>query len=237
MKSPLNYLITAFVLVFTTACSGVDQQSGGADIRQKVAQAYGIQSFGQIEQIQYTFNVQLGDKNVSRSWIWQPKVDEVTFKADINAQPITYSRKKISAAAPDNLKKVDGWFINDNYWLLFPIHMAWDKQAKVEDVGRKDLPMGGGKARCLVVSYPSEGGYTPGDVYELFLDDSFRITQWIYRKGGSTVPTRIASWDDHRRVGPLVLSLNHQGADKNFRVWFSKVAVKTIGSAGLIYAD
>jgi hypothetical protein len=87
------------------------------------------------------------------------------------------------------------------------------------------------------VSYPPEGGYTPGDVYELFLDDSFRITQWIYRKGGSTVPTNVATWDDYRQVGPLLLALNHQWANKNVRIWFSKVAVKTAGSASWINAD
>lgn len=230
MKSPVKFFLIALMLAAAAACSGVDSRSDEADIRQKVAQAYGIQDFGQIEQIRYTFNVRLGDKNVSRSWTWQPKLDEVTFKAAGNAQPITYSRKNLSAAASDNLKKIDGWFINDNYWLLFPIHMAWDTQAKVEDVGRKDLPIGGGKARCLVVSYPPEVGYTPGDVYELFLNDRFQIIQWIYRKGGSTTPTRVATWEDYRRVGPLRLALNHEGADKNFRVWFSEVAVKTAGS-------
>ena len=205
-------------------------------MRQKVADAYGIQNFGQIEQMRYTFNVQAGDKNVSRTWIWQPKTDEVTFAAGSNAQPITYSRKKISATGPDNLKKIDGWFINDNYWLLFPIHLAWDRQAKCEDIGMAKLPLGEGKARCLVVTYPPEGGYTPGDVYELFLDDSFRVIQWVYRKGGSTVPTRIATWEDYRKVGPLLLSLNRQGADKNFRVWFKDVAVKIKNSANWIFA-
>jgi len=237
MNSPIKCLLIAFMLIISNACSGVGHQARETDMRQKVAEAYGVQNFGQIEQIKYTFNVQLGDKNVSRSWAWQPKTDEVTFTAGSNNQPITYSRKKISAASGDDLKKIDGWFVNDNYWLLFPIHMAWDNQAKVDDVGRKDLPMGGGKATCLVVSYPAEGGYTPGDVYELFLNDRFLITQWIYHKGGSTDPTRIATWDDYRQVGPLMLALNHQGADKKFRLWFSKVAVKTEGSANWIYAD
>jgi hypothetical protein len=224
-------------MAITAACAGDGKSDRQPDMRQKVAEAYGIRSFGQIEQIRYTFNVKAGDKYVNRSWIWQPKLDQVTFTAGNNAQPITYSRKQISAAATDNLKKIDAWFINDNYWLLFPIRMAWDHQAKVEDVGRKDLTIGTGKARCLVVSYPPEGGYTPGDVYELFLDDRYRIIQWIYRKGGSTVPTNIASWDNYRQAGPLVLALNHQWANKNVRIWFSDVAVKTAGSASWINAE
>ena len=231
MNSPIKYLVIALACGMAVACAGVSNETGEGDLRQKVADAYGIQKFGQIEQIRYTFNVQLGDKTVSRTWSWQPKTDEVIFTAGSDAQPVTYNRKKISAATPDNLRKIDGRFINDNYWLLFPIHMAWDHQAKVEDMGQKDLPIGTGKANCLIVSYPPEGGYTPGDVYELFLDDSYRISQWIYRKGGSTVPTNVATWDDYRQVGPLLLALNHKWANKNVRIWFSNVAAKTTGSA------
>jgi hypothetical protein len=238
MNSTIKYLAITLIGGIAAACAGMNNGGSAADMRQKVADAYGIQKFGQIEQIRYTFNVRAGDKHVSRSWIWQPKTDEVTFTAGSNAQPVTYSRKNISAATPDNLRKIDGWFINDNYWLLFPIHMAWDHQAKVDDMGKKDLPIGTGKADCLVVSYPSEGGYTPGDVYDLFLDDSYRITQWMYHQGGATAPpTRIVAWDDYRRVGPLVLSLNRPGANQNFRVWFTDVAVKTSGSADWINAE
>ena len=34
----------------------------------------------------------------------------------------------------------------------------------------------------MVVTYPAAGDYTPGDVYELFLDDNFRVSDipsWI----------------------------------------------------------
>ena len=66
-----------------------------------------------------------------------------------------------------------------------------------------NLPIGTGKARRIVVSYPTNEGYTPGDVYELFVDDSDRIVQWVYRKGGDPKPTRITTWEDYRKVGPL----------------------------------
>ena len=227
MNSPKKIFFIALLPVVTILFSGFFNQSSGADIRRKVAEAYGIQFFDQIEQIRYTFNVQKGDKRVSRLWIWQPKTDQVTFKSGPNAEPIVYQRKEITSATQDKLKKIDGWFINDNYWLLFPIRSAWDTQAKMEDIGPNELPIGNGSARCVVVTYPSEGGYTPGDAYDLFLDERYRITQWIYRRGGANEPTRVATWDDHRRVGPLVLSLNHLGNDKNFRVWFTDVAVKT----------
>ncbi len=34
----------------------------------------------------------------------------------------------------------------------------------------------------------------------------------------------MSTWEDHRRLGPLLMSLDHQGPD-GFRVWFSDVAL------------
>ena len=235
MKSSGRILLITSLLVVTTVCFGLVSQARSADMRQRVAEAYGIKSFGQIEQIRYTFNVQKGSKRVSRYWVWQPKTDQVMFKSAPNAEPIVYNRKDIPVAKQDNLKKIDGWFINDNYWLLFPIRAAWDTQATVEDIGPTRLPIGSGEARCVVVSYPSEGGYTPGDAYDLFLDNNDRIIQWVYRRGGSKEPTRITTWEDHRQVGPLLLALNHYGSDKNFHVWFTDVAVKTVSANTWIF--
>src|SRR6202035_1915557 len=41
---------------------------------------YGLESFGQIEAIRYTFNVEAPGLNVSRSWTWEPKTDQVTYE-------------------------------------------------------------------------------------------------------------------------------------------------------------
>ena len=235
MDSIKKLFLFTSLLFITAVCSGVVNHAQAEDIRQKVAQAYGIQSFNQVELIRYTFNVQKDDKSASRIWIWQPKTDQVTFKAGPDAEPIIYNRNELTSASPDKLQKIDSWFINDNYWLLFPIRTAWDKQAKVEDIGPRNLPMGSGNARCLVVTYPSAGGYTPGDAYDLFLDEKYRITQWVYRRGNAKDPTRITTWEDHRQVGPLVLSLNHHGDDKNFRVWFTDVAIKTVDEDSWVY--
>jgi hypothetical protein len=128
---------------------------------------------------------------------------------------------------------VDPWFVNDNYWLIFPLRLAWDQSATVAaDASPAPLPIGTGQARRLVVRYPSNEGYTPGDVYELFIGASERIEQWIYRKGGDPQPTRITTWEDYRRVGPLTLSLDHRGPDGSFRVWFTDVGVRVSGQSG-----
>jgi hypothetical protein len=219
------------------ACAGGDKESRAMAVRQRIGQSYGVQYFDQIEQIQYTFNVRKGDKHARRFWIWEPKRDRVTFDGMDYKDPIKYYRKDLQTNPSNKLKSIDAWFINDNYWLLFPFHVARDTQTTVEDVGRKQLPMGDGEAACAVITYPAQGGYTPGDVYELYLDENYRVTQWIYRRGGSETPTRIATWEDHRYLGPMVFALNHQGDDGNFRIWFTQVGIKLAGVDGWIFMD
>jgi hypothetical protein len=236
MNSGFKIFMIFLLTVSMTACAGHNKERG-MTARQHIAESYGLQYFGEVEKIQYTFNVKIGEKQISRFWIWQPHLNKVTFKGINYQEAITYNRSEIASTESNKLKKIDAWFINDNYWLLFPYHVAWDMRAKVEDIGRQQLPMGDGNARCVVVTYPATGGYTPGDVYDIYLDDDYRLTQWVYRLGGSEKPTQIATWDDYRKVGPLTLSLNHQGEDQNFRVWFTNVGAKMAGADSWLFAQ
>src|SRR5215472_7292704 len=57
--------------------------------------------------------------------------------------------------------EIDPAFNIDQYNLLFPLHLFFrDSSAKVEGTGIHKLPMGKGSAMRVVVTYPSEGGYT-----------------------------------------------------------------------------
>ena len=238
MKPVLTLFMVGLFITGLAACAGGGgEESRDMAVRQRIAQSYGVQYFNQIEQIQYTFNVKKGDQHARRFWIWEPKRDRVTFDGMDYKDPITYYRSDLQTNPSNKLKSIDAWFINDNYWFLFPFHVAMDTQTTVEDVGRKQLPVGDGEAACAVITYPTQGGYTPGDVYELYLDENYRVTQWIYRRGGSETPTRIATWEDHRNLGPLVFSLNHQGDDGNFRIWFTQVGVKLAGVDGWMFMD
>ena len=233
----MRSFLTILLIGGFAACASTSKESRDMAARLRIADAYGYQYFGQIEQIQYTFNVKKGDEQVSRFWIWEPKLDKVTFNAMNYKETITYFRGDLEADVANKFKKIDAWFINDYYWLLFPLLVARDTQVKVEDIGRQKLPMGDGKAGCVVVTFPAYGGYTPGDIYELYLDDNFRLTQWVYRRGGSEKPTRITTWEDYRQAGPLTVALNHRGEDDNFRVWFTNVGVKMAGVEGWMFAN
>jgi hypothetical protein len=218
------------------ATSEAQQRSA---IVEKLVKTYGLDSFGQVEAIRYTFGAQLPGIDVSRSWIWEPKSDQVTYDGkDKSGKPVklTYLRSKLDGQAGE----IEPSFVNDQYWLLLPFHASWDTGAAVEDAGMQKLPLGQGSAEKVVMKYPSEGGSSPGDTWDLYVGTDGRIQEMAFHRGGTAKPSLvIASWADHKKAGPLLFSLDHRGtADgKPMRVWFSNVAVKLNGSNTWITAE
>ena len=76
---------------------------------------------------------------------------------------LTYPRSQLSSQSDFVKSEIDPAFSNDNYWLLLVLHFSWDGSATVTDEGMQKLPLGNGSAERVVVKYPSEGGYAPGD--------------------------------------------------------------------------
>src|SRR5216684_6113734 len=205
-------------------------------IAEQIAKTYGLDSFKKIEAILYTFNAELPGVNLSRSWVWQPKTDQVSYEGkDKDGKPVkaTYVRSQLNGE-PANVKdEIDPAFLNDQYWLLFPLHVYWDSSADVQDMGMQKLPLGKGLAKRVVVKYPSDGGYTPGDTWELYVGSDNRVEEFTYHRGGATKPSVVvATWTGYKKAGPLLISTERRGtADgKPLRVFFSDVSVKLVGS-------
>jgi len=206
-------------------------------IAAKIARTYGLNGFGKVDAIRYTFNVERDGKVVvSRTWTWEPKTDQVSYEGkdkDGNPVKVTYLRSQVDSQ-PDNVKnEIDPNFFNDQYWLLYPLHVSWDDSATVQDLGVQKMPLGSGSARHVVVKYPSDGGFSPGDTWELFVGRDNRVEQFIYRRGGPKKPAVVTTtWAGYKKAGPLLIATDHRGnADGNpLRIFFSDVAVKLAGS-------
>lgn len=206
-------------------------------IAKQIAKTYGLDSFGQIEAIRYTFNLELPGRSVSRSWVWQPKTGQVSYAGkDKDGKPVkvTYVQSKLYEESAVVKDEVDPAFVNDNYWLVFPFHVYWDSPgANVQDMGMQKLPLGKGSAKLVAVKYSSKAGYTPGDTWDLYVGSDNRIEELVYHRGGPAKPSLVTvSWEGYKKAGSLLFSTDHRGtADgKPVRVSFSNVSVKLVGS-------
>jgi hypothetical protein len=207
-------------------------------ILDQIAKTYGLDSYGQIEAIRYTWNGEIpGIFKNAHMWEWEPKTGKVSYEGtDKDGKPVkvTYMRSELSSQ-PDNVKNaVEPAFVNDNYWLLFPFHAYWDTSATVTDEGMKKLPTATGSAEHVVVKYAAElGGYTPGDTWELYVGKDKRVEYLVFHHGGDKKPSLVkASWTGYKKAGPLLVSTEHRGtADgKPLHISITNVSVKLTGS-------
>jgi hypothetical protein len=238
-KSRRSMTIRCLFLFGVLLLAGTSRAQTRPPIVEKLAKIYGLDSFGQIGAIRYTFNLQLPalKLDLSHTWEWEPKTGKVTYEGkDKDGKPVkvTYLRSQLNSAPANVKNEIDPAFVNDNYWLIFPFHAYWDTSANVVEKANQKLPIGKGTAKLVTVKYPAEvDGYTPGDTWDLYVGSDGRVVQFIYHRGGSTKPSVVvATWAGYKKAGPLLISTDHRGtADgKPLRLTFSDVAVKVTGS-------
>lgn len=230
----------SFAVLVLTATSWAQNRP---PILEKVAKAYGLDSWGQIEGIRYTWNAQFPGFNVSRSYVWEPKTNKISYETkDKDGMPVKVTYPASDLANQSDLVKneAEPAFVNDNYWLLFPLHAYWDTSATVTDEGVQKLPLGKGSAEKVVVKYPPEaGGYTPGDTWDLYVGKDNQVQEFVYHRGGPKRPSVvIATWAAYKKAGPLDISTDHRGtADgKPLHIFISGLGVKVSGSDAWIEA-
>jgi hypothetical protein len=161
IMSNVNRVSTISTVLLLLVLATTSWAQARPPIFEKVAKTCGLDSWDKIEAIRYTWNIQFGTFNLSRTWEWEPKTTQVTYEGkDKDGKPVkvTYKRSELSSQ-PDNVKNdVDPGFINDNYTLLFPLKAYWDSSPAVIDAGMYNLPTGTGSAELLAVKYPAKGG-------------------------------------------------------------------------------
>ncbi len=213
-----------------------------APMLDQVAKTFGIDSWDKVEAVRYTWNADItGLFKAAHKWEWEPKTGKITFEStDKNGKPVkvTYDSSQLNSQSEQVKNEVEPAFVNDNYWALFPFHAYWDKSASAIDQGKFNLPLGPGTAELIPVKYPSDVGYTPGDIWDLYVKDN-RVVYFDYHRGGAKPPSRVfATWTGYKKAGPILFSTEHRGmADgRPLHIFLTDVAVKVTGSDAWVEA-
>lgn len=219
-KKIFNLYWLVLLVWIGVSCASPKEKESELTVAEKIANAHGLDAFYEINHLHYRFNVQRDTIYFGRSWDWSPKSGEVAF---YGSDTIHFNQHQVEV---DSIKKIDQSFINDKYWLLFPFQLVWDTDVSYEQQEDKKGPISGEEFKHVVVTYTKDGGYTPGDVYELFCDDDWIIREWIFRRGGNMDPTIVTTWEDYQDFNGVKIATNHLNADGSFRLWFSDINVQ-----------
>jgi len=188
----------------------------------------GSDKLQELESVRFTFNVEKnGELKARRSWVYQPQTKHLVRTVD--GVRLEFQRGEPKT---EQERVADAQFTNDFFWFHPPvqIYLASD-DLKVTDGGAAKSPIHHDDTHRLLMSYRAEGGgYTPGDSYELYLDDAGKIVEWSYHKAGAPEPTLTNTFEQYQQVGPLRIATEHLSADKTFHLFFQDVAVEPLGS-------
>lgn len=178
-----------------------------------------------LRELAFTFVVEVqGEEKVRRQHRWELPSGRIEVMQQGATTILADTRQQMPEEADDprwEQLAIDGdaqaaaaaWaaFINDSYWLLAP--------CKLLDPGvLLSTEAGGLRLRFDGV------GLTPGDSYLLEIDEDGRVQSWSFTLEDGR--TGAFTWAEHRRVGPLELSLRRQATEGPVEIRFEDVQAR-----------
>lgn len=216
----LGYII--FIGLLFIGCKQqpeTEQPKKEISVAEKIANAHGFENWKNVSEINFTFNVDKDSSHFERTWIWKPKTNQIT--SIIKNDTINYSRNKIDST----LTKTDSGFINDKYWLLVPFQLIWDNGATISEPIKEESLISKSELNKITIAYPNEGGYTPGDAYDIYFGDDFLIKEWVFRKGNQKEPSMITTFENYQDFNGIKIALNHKKAEGHWNLNFTNIKV------------
>ncbi len=215
-------LIIAAVFAFMFSCKQKEEKKAiekNLSTAEKIANANGFENWKNVSELQFTFNVDKDTTHFERSWTWHPKTEDVMMVS--GKDTVTYNRKAVDSLS----MSADKAFINDKYWLLAPFQLIWDTSATISETSIVEAPISKAQLNKITITYPNEGGYTPGDAYDLYYGDDFLIKEWIYRKGNSKEPSMMTSWEGYEDFNGIKIAKTHKRPNENWMLHFTNIKV------------
>lgn len=218
-----NITLLILTLIFISSCKKEKEVTAAAhNPLEEIAYANGFENWDTVEEIKFTFNVDRDTTHYERSWIWKPKKNDITFIKD--GEELTFNRSQILSDAE---LSADKNFINDVYWLLAPYKLIWDDGIEYTEPVMEIAPISKDSLQKVTITYSNEGGYTPGDAYDFYVDKNKEVKEWVYRENNSTSKCMMTTWEDYKDFNGIKIATMHQNENGIFRLYFTNIDVKT----------
>lgn len=223
----MRYTIASIICFFlVVSCNSEKKETVIEDttkeltIAEKIANAHGYENWKNVSEVKFTFKVDRDTiKGNGRSWIWFPKKDSVIMKA--GEQIVKYNRNRLDSVPPN----ADRNFINDKFWVFIPFQLVWDTSATISDPVVAKSPIKNEDLNMITLLYGKEGGYTPGDAYDIYYDENYMIKEWVFRKGNAAEPSLTNTFENYKDFNGIKIAIDHKMGDRNWNLNFADVSI------------
>lgn len=220
--------LSIICLLLVSSCKSDKEEKITEDIQvkqeltvaEKIANAHGFENWKNVSKVQFTFQVDKDSvKGNGRAWIWFPKENRVLLKD--NDKSYDYIRNEVDSTTI----VADKSFINDKFWLLIPFQLVWDTSAEISTPKKAEAPISKKELHMITLTYSDEGGYTPGDAYDIFYDDDFIIKEWVFRKGNSDEPSLTTTFENIKDYNGIKIATDHKQEGGHWNLNFTDVSI------------
>ncbi|MGK0386344.1 MAG: hypothetical protein ACI849_000954, partial [Patiriisocius sp.] len=135
---------------------------------------------------------------------------------------ITFNRNTLDSVT----KQYDANFINDKYWLLAPFNLIWDEGTSFSEKKQQVAPISKDTLNMLTITYGKEGGYTPGDAYDLYYGADFLIREWVFRKGNAPEASMQTTWEDYQKFKGILISTSRKDPASKLELSFTNIQIQ-----------
>lgn len=224
-------LATLALLLLFTACTSPNANDEAAQrepmafeantLPRQVAAAYGFPNIYTVDTVSFTFNVERGGNSTKRTHAYLPQENIAIYNGRFVVDLANYK------SDTTDLRPAQA-FVNDSYWFMFPFQLVWDEGNYTYTDSVKTAPISGRELRQLSIVYNDTDGFTPGDAYDLYLDDKFNVVEWRFRKGNSYDLSRsmATTWERPIESHGMTFSTMHQDSSEYLKIFFTEVEVR-----------
>jgi hypothetical protein len=217
-----NLIYIASFILLIKSCKedkNMNEPVESLTIAEKIADANGFSNWKKISKIAFTFNVDRDSSHFERSWIWKPKTDDVILISETDT--VAFNRSTLDSIS----RKANASFINDKFWLLIPFQLVWDSGTTISEPITTEAPISKTFLSKITLTYSSEGGYTPGDAYDIFYDSNFLIKEWVFRKENQKEPSMITTFENYKIINGIHVALDHKKKEDTWNLNFSNITI------------
>ena len=220
----MKKLLLFSFLIITASCKQAEEKKEEPvkelTIAEKIANAHGYENWSKVKTFAFTFGGSINDPNSGRAWVWNPKTNDI--KLTRNGEVTEYNRSSMDSTA----LKADRGFINDKFWALIPFQLVWDSGTTISESEKATSPVNQEELNKITLTYSNEGGYTPGDAYDIYFDDTYTIREWSFRGGNAPEPTLSNTFEDYQDFNGIKIALSHKRAEGDWNLLLRNIKVE-----------